>query len=308
MKFFFLFAFLFFVSVGISSAAFPNFDIGFLSPSYNTPTGETAIADYINNFYSFALGISGALAMGMVVYGGIRYATSAGKPDAQSDAKDAIYSALFGIVLLFGSYLILRTVNPKIISLSTSINNPTNCTANQVYCHGTPETTSKCMNKCGPGPNGVKQVFTADCQGTPTAPICKPAYVNCPSTLMATSTCPGAVLLGSRLTNSPGQTIYGRRATDGSSVSVSGGLILAGITDNIPSYDRFYNEDELDIPKYSVIWTYPYFERDDEDKSGAKCVIYAWKEPNGSCDTATFRCSEYEPLEKTDLDQNIKPC
>lgn len=315
MKLFLISAIFLLASAGIASAALPNFDINFLSPSY---TAGSDIAAYINNFYNFALGISGALAMGMIVYGGIRYATSAGKPDAQSDAKDAIYSALFGVVLLFGSYLILRTVNPRIITLSTVITNPTSCPENQVYCSGTPPSTSKCMKPCPPGPNGAKQVFTSDCRATGINPVCKPFNVTCPSSIMATSACPGAVLLGVPLNSNPGLSIIGRRASDGAPVNIYSGLgLLAGVTDNNLFYKRFYNEDEESIPLHSVVWTYPYYERDDEDKSDARCIIYAWKKPSTSgflgwggtnCNPTTLRCQGYEPVEKTDLNQNIKPC
>lgn len=327
MKLKFLFIF-FFLTILLSSGRIvlaaspvPNMDIGFLSLSYDASGGD--IAGYIQNFYNFALGISGALAMAMIVYGGIRYATSAGRPDAQTDAKDAIYSALFGVVLLFGAVLLLKTVNPQIITLSTSgvEASGTTCPPGQVYCKGTPPSTSKCMKPCLPDVTHGKQIFTSDCQasgsGPVTTPVCKPAVINCPRTVMATSTCPGAVMLSNDLTHNPGRAIVGRRVSDGTLINVSGDLVLAGVTDNDPDYAKFYDEDEITIPKFSVIWTYPYYERSNEDKSDAKCIIYAWKTKktanlfswlSTNCNDTTLRCQEYEPIEKTDLDSNIKPC
>ena len=66
------------------------------------------------NFYWFAIFISGILAFGAIVYGGIKYQISAGNPGSQSEGKKWIMGALEGIVLLFASYLILQTINPAL--------------------------------------------------------------------------------------------------------------------------------------------------------------------------------------------------
>jgi Type IV secretion system pilin len=73
---------------------------------------------FVAGFYKFALMIGGVLALGAVVYGGVLYATSAGNPSKQSEGREWIQSALFGILLLAGAYLILYTVNPDIVSLN----------------------------------------------------------------------------------------------------------------------------------------------------------------------------------------------
>lgn len=85
----------------------------------NTTDSSTAgPAGFIANFYKFALLISGVLAFGAVVYGGIKYMVSAGNASAQSEGKDWIQSALIGILLLAGAYLILYTINPAIVNFT----------------------------------------------------------------------------------------------------------------------------------------------------------------------------------------------
>lgn len=79
---------------------------------------STDIPSYLNNLYKFAVGIAGALAVAMIVAGGVYYTISAGSSDKQREAKSMITSAIWGIILLFGSYLILRTVNPQITNLN----------------------------------------------------------------------------------------------------------------------------------------------------------------------------------------------
>lgn len=77
------------------------------------------LANYIRRIYQFAVAISGMLALGMIVVGGIYISISAGSPDKQKEGREMIVSAIWGIVLILGSYLILRTVNPRLVELPT---------------------------------------------------------------------------------------------------------------------------------------------------------------------------------------------
>lgn len=71
----------------------------------------------IGNFYAFALGIGGLLALGVLIFGGILYTTSAGNASRQDDAKQWITGALVGLLILFGSWFILNTINPELTRL-----------------------------------------------------------------------------------------------------------------------------------------------------------------------------------------------
>lgn len=73
---------------------------------------------FIKSFYQYALFISGLLAFGAIVYGGIRYAWARGNPAGETEAKAWIWSALLGMLLLAGAYLILYTINPSLVNLS----------------------------------------------------------------------------------------------------------------------------------------------------------------------------------------------
>ena len=83
-----------------------------------TTTCLPALPDYISAIYNFALMIIGIVCFGALLYGGFRYLTSAGKPTAMADAKDQIFSAILGMIILFSAYLILKTINPELIVLS----------------------------------------------------------------------------------------------------------------------------------------------------------------------------------------------
>ncbi len=87
------------------------------SPGCQPITSDTQVTTYIQTFYQFSLWIGGALALGMIVAGGIVRILSAGSPDKIREANDMITSAIFGLLLLFGAYLVLNTINPQLTLL-----------------------------------------------------------------------------------------------------------------------------------------------------------------------------------------------
>ena len=70
------------------------------------------------NFYQYALMGAGLIAFAMIVYAGIKYSLAAGNPSGQSDAKNQIFEALLGLLLLLGAYVVLITINPDLVRLS----------------------------------------------------------------------------------------------------------------------------------------------------------------------------------------------
>jgi len=68
-------------------------------------------------FYYFIVGISGLAAFFMLVWGGFQWLTSAGSPSKISEAKDRITSAILGLIIILASFLILKVINPELITL-----------------------------------------------------------------------------------------------------------------------------------------------------------------------------------------------
>lgn len=64
--------------------------------------------------YNLGISLAGGIAFAIVVYAGFIYATSAGNAAKQSEAKDRILQAFYGIILLLGSYILLNTLNPAL--------------------------------------------------------------------------------------------------------------------------------------------------------------------------------------------------
>lgn len=87
---------------------------------YGDPPKETVtggIGSYIARLYQIGFGVVGVAAFFSIVFGGLQYTVSAGNPSKISDAKDRIEGAIYGILLLLMSWIILNTINPRIVAL-----------------------------------------------------------------------------------------------------------------------------------------------------------------------------------------------
>lgn len=81
-------------------------------------SAEPKPTEFIAQLYNFALMISGVLALGAIVYGGVRYMTAVGNPSGQTEGREWIKGAIFGLLLLFGAYFTLNIINPDLTKLS----------------------------------------------------------------------------------------------------------------------------------------------------------------------------------------------
>lgn len=115
-----LFLGLFLSSVALSGFAFAQKELEIKYPTVpgaETPTTVKSLPSYINYIFNLSLLIAGLVVFASLLYGGLKYLTSAGSPSAMGDAKDRIFSSLLGLVIILSSYLILTTVNPQLIIL-----------------------------------------------------------------------------------------------------------------------------------------------------------------------------------------------
>jgi hypothetical protein len=114
-------------------------------PGTNLNTTSSSPGAFVANIYQFALVIGGILAFGVIVYGGIRYMTSAGNPSAAGDAKEWIEAALLGLLLLAGAYFILGVVNPQLLNLNLPALQPANVSST---AGGTANGCGACGGSC----------------------------------------------------------------------------------------------------------------------------------------------------------------
>lgn len=77
------------------------------------------LANYIKTLYKFFVGIAGILAVIMIAFGGLQWLFSGGSSEKISKAKETIIGAVMGLILALGSYLILNTINPALVSFKS---------------------------------------------------------------------------------------------------------------------------------------------------------------------------------------------
>lgn len=70
----------------------------------------------VGRFYTIALGLAAAAALGVLIYGAILWTVS-GAVSSKKDAMEWISGAIWGLILLLGAYLILYTINPDLVKL-----------------------------------------------------------------------------------------------------------------------------------------------------------------------------------------------
>ncbi|SNQ61216.1 pilin [Candidatus Methanoperedens nitratireducens] len=107
---------LLFVSPALAAAPNTNYVPLVAIPGVNADAG---LLTYLSGLYNFLISVVGILAMAVIIYGGMRYLTSAGNPSSVEEAKDAITSAVTGLILALVSWLILSTINPDILVLKS---------------------------------------------------------------------------------------------------------------------------------------------------------------------------------------------
>lgn len=77
----------------------------------------------LGNFFIYAFNLLIALAavsaVFMMVYGGFLYTSTA--PMQKNEGKDKFLNAIWGLLMVLGAFLILRTVNPKLVEIPSSI-------------------------------------------------------------------------------------------------------------------------------------------------------------------------------------------
>jgi uncharacterized membrane protein len=79
---------------------------------------STLMSRYIRAVYIYFVWVVGIIATVMVIYGSIKWVAAAGNPSQINDARDAINSAIIGVVIALGSVVLLNVINPKLTELN----------------------------------------------------------------------------------------------------------------------------------------------------------------------------------------------
>jgi len=114
----FLFTSFIFV-IGVNAEANLGYELEVpLPPGVTTVTG---LPQYIGVVYNFSIGLLAILALLMVVMGGFSWITAAGNETKITAAKTTLVQAIIGLVIGLGSFVLLNTINPNLVTFSFSI-------------------------------------------------------------------------------------------------------------------------------------------------------------------------------------------
>ena len=77
----------------------------------DNPLGTTTSpVDLLGKIILAVLGLTGAIALVMFIWGGIQWMTAAGNPEKVTKGRDTLMWAALGLVIIFSSYAILNAV------------------------------------------------------------------------------------------------------------------------------------------------------------------------------------------------------
>jgi hypothetical protein len=88
-----------------------------LTPGSNSTVDPKNVSGYVISIYYVVIGLAGVLAVLFIVIGGFLYISTSSSKD-KDKGKAWIKNALWGLLLVLGSVIILQTINPNLLNLS----------------------------------------------------------------------------------------------------------------------------------------------------------------------------------------------
>lgn len=85
---------------------------------FQNPLGGTTIYSLLGKVIGFLLGLVGLLAMLALVWGGIQFIISFGDETKLKSAKQIVYAAISGLLVVTLSYLIIRVVTQYLLGVT----------------------------------------------------------------------------------------------------------------------------------------------------------------------------------------------
>lgn len=77
---------------------------------------NVTLTEYMAWVYKFILFFAAFLAVMQITIGGAMFIASGANEKTRSSARDKIWGAIYGLILVFAAYLVLYTINPQLVS------------------------------------------------------------------------------------------------------------------------------------------------------------------------------------------------
>lgn len=114
-KIFFLATLLFFVFFPLFFLYAQRLEVNYPEIQGEKPTPQTLFPEYVRYVFKFVIWSIGAIAVIVLVIGGLKYISSGGNAAQLKEAKQQILGAFWGIILLLSSYILLTYINPQLV-------------------------------------------------------------------------------------------------------------------------------------------------------------------------------------------------
>lgn len=125
-----IFSFLVLLTLGLSAVGVDSIfaqvtDYKLLAPipldgAGSGPSYTSNASTYLQGLFKLIIGVATALAVIMIVIGGVQYIGSEAF-SSKSDAKNRIQNAFIGLAIAMGAWMILFTVNPRLVEFKLEI-------------------------------------------------------------------------------------------------------------------------------------------------------------------------------------------
>ena len=93
---------------------------GLTDQSATSVVNSATLAAFFNNLYKYLIGIAAALAVIEIIWGGLEYSTQ-DSVSKQSNGRERITQAIFGLILVLSPVLVFSIINPSILNLSINL-------------------------------------------------------------------------------------------------------------------------------------------------------------------------------------------
>lgn len=96
-----------------------SFDANRKCTSVNTALGniKTSPGGFIKDIFSLILGVSGGIALLLIIYSGYKLMAARGEPEALQAARDQLIAAIIGLVFIIFSLVILEIIGVDILRI-----------------------------------------------------------------------------------------------------------------------------------------------------------------------------------------------
>jgi len=108
----------FFLAVGLEAADPSSLEVNWpTAPGGKDLTPDSMLVDFVEYCYRWGILLGGLAVFIALIVAGFKYLTSVGDPGKMKDARERIFAAIAGLILLLSTYLILNTINPELTTL-----------------------------------------------------------------------------------------------------------------------------------------------------------------------------------------------